>query len=115
MVDVPTSPRAALVYRLSGDLNPLHAEPALAKRAGFDRPILHGLATYGAVGYALVKNICDNEPAGLRSFRGRFSAPVLPGDRIQVSFWREPDGVYIRAATPERNAIVFNNGFAELR
>lgn len=112
--DMPTSLRAALIYRLSGDMNPLHAEPAIAKQAGFERPILHGLATYGVMGYALVKHLCDNDPNKLRSLKGRFSAPVFPGERIQVSLWREADGVAIRAAVPARNAVVFNNGFAEL-
>lgn len=112
--DMPTSLRAALIYRLSGDMNPLHAEPAIAKQAGFERPILHGLATYGVMGYALVKHLCDNDPNKLRSLKGRFSAPVFPGERIQVNLWREADGVAIRAAVPARNAVVFNNGFAEL-
>jgi len=114
IVEVPTLPQAALIYRLSGDLNPLHAEPALAKQAGFDRPILHGLATYGVVGYAALKSFCDSDPTRLRSLKGRFSAPVFPGERIQISLWREAGGVAIRAAVPERNAVVFNNGFAEL-
>ena len=114
LVDVPTSTRAALIYRLCGDLNALHADPLVARQAGFDRPILHGLATYGAIGYAVVRTLCDNDPAKLRSLRGRFSAPVYPGDRIQVSLWREPTGICIRASVPERNAVVFNNGLAEL-
>mgnify|MGYP001564574259 CR=1 FL=1 len=114
IVEVPTLPQAALIYRLSGDLNPLHAEPAFAKQAGFDRPILHGLATYGVVGYATLKSLCNNDPARLRSLKGRFSAPVFPGERIQVSLWREAGGACIRAAVPERNAVVFNNGFVEL-
>lgn len=114
VVDVPTLPQAALIYRLSGDLNPLHAEPAFAKQAGFERPILHGLATYGVVGYAVLKSLCNNDPTRLRSLKGRFSAPVFPGERIQVSLWREAGGARIRAAVPDRNAVVFNNGFAEL-
>src|SRR5690606_12308315 len=114
IVDMPTLPQAALIYRLSGDVNPLHAEPAVAKAAGFERPILHGLATYGIVGYAVTKSVCDGDPARIRSLNGRFSAPVFPGERIQVSLWREGKGVFIRAAVPERNAVVFNNGFAEL-
>jgi acyl dehydratase len=112
--DVPTVPQAALIYRLTGDLNPLHADPAVARQAGFERPILHGLATYGVIGYAAVKGLCDNDPAKLRSLKGRFSAPVYPGECIQVGFWRGPDGVSIRARVPERDAVVFNNGFAEL-
>lgn len=112
--DMPTSLRAALIYRLSGDMNPLHAEPAVARQAGFERPILHGLATYGVVGYAVVKHLCDNDPAHLKSLKGRFSAPVFPGETIQVSLWREGNGVAVRASVPARNAVVFNNGFAEI-
>lgn len=114
VIDMPTSPRAALIYRLSGDVNPLHAEPAVAKQAGFDRPILHGLATYGVMGHAVIKGVCDGDPGKVKSLKGRFSAPVFPGELIQVSLWREPGGVAIRAAVPARNAVVFNNGFADL-
>ena len=112
--DMPTSRRAALIYRLCGDLNPLHAEPAVARQAGFERPILHGMATYGVIGHAVVAHACNGDPALLRSLKGRFSAPVYPGERIQVSLWREPGGVAIRASVAERNAVVFNSGFAEV-
>src|SRR3954463_8816029 len=70
--DLPTCPEAALIYRLSGDPNPLHADPAVAKAAGFPRPILHGLATFGVAGHAILKTICDYEPARLTSIAGRF-------------------------------------------
>lgn len=112
--ELSTSLRAALIYRLSGDMNPLHAEPAIARQAGFERPILHGLATYGLIGYAVLNSLCDNDPTRLKSLKGRFSAPVFPGERIQVSLWREADGIAILATVPERNAVVFNNGFAEI-
>jgi acyl dehydratase len=114
VVDLPTLPQAALIYRLSGDLNPLHAEPSIARRVGFERPILHGLATFGVVGHAVLKTMCDYNPTRLRGLKGRFSAPVLPGDRIQVSLWREANDVCVRAAVPERNVVVFNNGVAEI-
>ena len=114
VVDMPTSKRAALIYRLSGDMNPLHADPVIAKQAGFDRPILHGLATYGVVGYAVLKHVCNNDPAAFKSLKGRFSAPVFPGDNIQVNLWHEAGGVAIRATVPERNVVVFNNGYAEV-
>lgn len=112
--DMPTLAQAALIYRLSGDLNPLHAEPAVARKAGFDRPILHGMCTYGVIGHAILKSLCDSDPTKMRSLSGRFSAPVFPGESIQVSMWREPGGASIRAIVPKRNAVVFNNGFAEL-
>lgn len=114
--EMPTVPQAALIYRLSGDLNPLHAEPAVARKAGFERPILHGMCTYGIVGYAVVRAMCGGDPSRLRSLAGRFSAPAFPGERIRVQMWHEPGGVAIRASVPDRGgAVVFDNGFAELQ
>lgn len=113
-VELPTLPQAALIYRLSGDLNPLHADSIVAKKAGFDRPILHGLATYGVVAHAVLRACCDYDPARLKSLRGRFSAPVFPGERIEVGMWRDTTGICLRAQVRARNAVVFNNGFAEL-
>lgn len=112
--EMPTAPQAALVYRLSGDLNPLHADPGVARKAGFARPILHGMCTYGVVGYAVVQAMCAGDPSRLRTLAGRFSAPAFPGERIQVQMWREPGGVALRASVPDRSAVVFDNGFAEL-
>jgi len=82
-----TRPEQALLYRLSGDRNPLHADPQFAARGGFDRPILHGLCTYGFTGRALLHALCDGDPARFRAMSGRFSAPVLPGDSLVVSIW----------------------------
>jgi acyl dehydratase len=78
--DLPTSPQAALIYRLSADINPLHADPDVAKAAGFPKPILHGLATYGVAGHALLKAACGYDPARLKSLNARFTAPVYPGE-----------------------------------
>jgi len=111
---IKTLPQAALIYRLSGDTNPLHAEPAVARAAGFARPILHGLATYGIVGHALLKQVCHYDPSGIRSLAGRFSGPVYPGEELEVSFWRDGDVVSLRASVPARGAVVFANGRAEL-
>jgi acyl dehydratase len=77
----------ALLYRLSGDRNPLHSDPAFAKMGGFDKPILHGLCTYGFTGRALVNTICDGDPSRFRSMDGRFSKPVLPGDTLTILMW----------------------------
>jgi acyl dehydratase len=88
----PTRPEQALLYRLSGDRNPLHVDPAFAARGGFDRPILHGLCTYGVTGRALLRVLCDGDPARFRSMSGRFSRPVLPGEPLTVSVWRQDDG-----------------------
>jgi acyl dehydratase len=86
-VQYETSPDQALIYRLSGDRNPLHSDPEFAKMAGFDRPILHGLCTYGFTGRALLNSLCDSDPARFRSMEGRFSKPVFPGDTLSVSMW----------------------------
>lgn len=114
VLELPTSPRAALIYRLSGDLNPLHVDPDTARAAGFDRPILHGLATFGIVGWAVVKSLCGGDPGSLRSLAGRFSAPVLPGDTLRIELWRDGDIVSARATASERGKLVFNNGRATL-
>jgi acyl dehydratase len=87
-----TRPEQALLYRLSGDRNPLHADPRFAARGGFSRPILHGLCTYGFTGRALLHALCDSDPARFQSMYGRFTSPVLPGDPLVVSIWIEPSG-----------------------
>jgi acyl dehydratase len=111
--DFPTRPEAALIYRLSGDPNPLHVDPAVAKAAGFPRPVLHGLATFGISARAIVKNICGYDPAKLTGIAGRYSAPVFPGDTIRTEIWREGRVISFRARVPERDALVLNNGRAE--
>jgi acyl dehydratase len=86
-VSYETRADQALLYRLSGDRNPLHSDPAFAKMGGFDRPILHGLCTYGFTGRALLQSLCDNDPSRFRSMYGRFSKPVLPGDTLSIDMW----------------------------
>jgi acyl dehydratase len=112
--DLGTRPEQAMIYRLSADRNPLHIDPEVAKAAGFDRPIFHGLGTFGVVGHALLKAICDYDPTKVRSFAGRFSAPVFPGETIRTEFWRDGDVVSFRALVPDRNVLVMNNGRAEV-
>lgn len=112
--DLPTRPEAALVYRLSGDLNPLHADPAVARAAGFPKPILHGLATFGVAGHAVLKAVCGYDPARLASIAGRFSTPVFPGETIRTELWRDGAVVSFRARVVERDVIVLNNGRAEV-
>jgi acyl dehydratase len=87
-----TRPEQALLYRLSGDRNPLHVDPRFAARGGFARPILHGLCTYGFTGRALLHALCDGDATQFRSMSGRFSRPVLPGDRLMISIWLERSG-----------------------
>ncbi|MGH6664116.1 MAG: MaoC/PaaZ C-terminal domain-containing protein [Pseudolabrys sp.] len=113
--DLLTRPEMALIYRLSGDVNPLHADPDFAKSAGFPRPILHGLATFGVTGRALLKAICGYDPAKLTAMSGRFSAPVFPGETIRTEFWCDAGVVGFRARVVERDAIVIDNGRAEVK
>jgi len=113
--DFATQPRAALIYRLSGDYNPLHAEPAVARAAGFERPILHGLATYAIAGWAIVKTVCGGDPHAIGSIDVRFSSPVYPGETIRTEMWIDGKAVSFRALAVERNVVVLNNGRAELR
>jgi acyl dehydratase len=113
-LDLPTAPNAALIYRLSGDFNPLHADPKVAAGAGFPRPILHGLCTYGVAGRALLKLCCGNDPAKLRRMDLRFSAPVFPGETIRTEIWREGGRISFRAKAVERDLVVLNNGYAEV-
>ncbi len=91
-VTYTTSPDQALVYRLSGDRNPLHSDPAFAAMGGFDRPILHGLCTYGFTGRALLHTLCGSDPARFGHIEGRFASPVLPGEALTVDMWASGDG-----------------------
>jgi acyl dehydratase len=111
---LPTRPETALIYRLSGDPNPLHVDPAVAKAAGFPRPILHGLATFGIAGHAILKSLCGYDPARLKAIAGRFSAPVFPGETIRTEMWRDGTVVSFRARVVERDVIALNNGRAEI-
>ncbi|MEI7805321.1 MAG: MaoC/PaaZ C-terminal domain-containing protein [Hyphomicrobiales bacterium] len=113
--DLNTRPEAALIYRLSADPNPLHADPAVAKAAGFPRPILHGLATFGVAGHAILKSLCGYDPARLTSIAGRFSAPVFPGETIRTEMWRDGGVVSFRARVMERDVLAINNGRAEIK
>jgi acyl dehydratase len=106
-----TRPEQALIYRLSGDRNPLHVDPKFAARGGFSQPILHGLCTYGVTGRALLRALCDNEPARFRSMSGRFSRPVLPGEPLTVSIWLQDDGeTALFQTTRTDGAVVIDRG-----
>lgn len=111
---MPTLPQAALLYRLCSDLNPLHADPAVALAAGFKRPILHGLATYGAVGHALIKTLCHYQPERLKHLGLRFAGPVYPGESIHVDMWRTNLGIQFQARVAERDALVVSHGLAQV-
>jgi len=115
-ITLSTSPQAALIYRLSGDFNRLHSDPATAREAGFARPILHGLATFGVVGHGLVKQLCAGNPAALQAMGGRFTAPVFPGETLQLDLWHDgPGRASFRASVPARGTVVMSNGFAEFQ
>jgi len=108
--DIGTRPDQALFYRLTGDRNPLHADPARARTAGFDRPILHGLCTFGVACKAVLQTICEYDYTLIEEFDARFSAPVLPGDTITTDMWQDGNIVSFSCSVKERDAIVLRNG-----
>ena len=117
VVTYATRPDQALLYRLSGDRNPLHSDPTFAKRAGFDRPILHGLCTYGFTGRALLHTVCASDPSRFGAMRARFSRPTLPGDTLTVSVWdigeTDPGSYRFRTET-QRGETVIDAGLFRL-
>jgi acyl dehydratase len=113
--DLPTLPQAALIYRLSGDMNPLHADPAYAAKSGFKMPILHGRCTFSIAGHAILKTLCGYDPARFVAMEGRFSAPVYPGETIRTEMWRDGHVVSFRSTVPARGVTVLDNGRAEIR
>ncbi len=113
IVEHRTRPEQALLYRLCGDRNPLHARPGVAREAGFPAPILHGMCTYGFATRAILQACCDYDPLRLKTIGARVSAPVLPGDLLRTEIWRDGDLVSFRTTAPERdNLVVLNNGSA---
>ena len=114
-LDFQTRADQALLYRLNGDRNPLHSDPEVARRAGFDRPILHGLCTYGITCRAVLAGITDYDPNAIASHQARFSAPVFPGDLITVDLWRDGKVISFEARVKARGATVIKNGKTVLR
>jgi len=110
-----TRPEQALLYRLSGDRNPLHADPAFAARGGFPRPILHGLCTYGFTGRVLLHELCGSDPARFVSMSGRFSKPVLPGESLVISIWAAGDGAAQFQTAKEDGTVVIDRGTVSYR
>lgn len=101
----------ALIYRLSGDMNPLHSNPDVAKIAGFPKPILHGLCTYGFTGRALLATLCENDPARFRSMSGRFSKPVFPGEAITVRIWADGRKALFQTVNPAGDVVLDHGRF----
>ena len=106
VVTYQTRPDQALTYRLSGDRNPLHSDPEFAKMGGFDRPILHGLCTYGFTGRALLHTLCGSDPSKFTSMEGRFSKPVYPGDSLTVKMWVDGGEAIFRTETQNGDVVI---------
>jgi acyl dehydratase len=105
----------ALLYRLNGDMNPLHADPDLARRAGFRAPILQGLCTYAIACHAILREVCEYDEGAIERFNVRFTSPVYPGERITTQIWVDADIVSFRCTIQERDKIVIDNGFCRIR
>jgi acyl dehydratase len=117
VVTYATRPDQALLYRLSGDRNPLHSDPTFAKRAGFERPILHGLCTYGFTGRGLLHMVCGSYPARFGAMRARFSKPTMPGDTLTISVWdigERAKGAYRFRTETQRGETVIDAGLFRL-
>jgi acyl dehydratase len=113
-VDIATRPDQALVYRLCGDRNPLHSDPEFARRAGFPRPILHGMCTYGITCRAVLQTFADYDPAAFKRHAVRFSAPVYPGETVTIDLWKDGAEVSFEARVKERGVTVIKNGLSLL-
>ena len=113
-IEIPTRPDQALLYRLCGDRNPLHSDPEFARRAGFPRPILHGMCSYGITCRAVLQTYADYDPAAFKRHAARFSAPVFPGETVSVALWKDGDVVSFEAAVKERGVTVIRNGITVL-
>ncbi|CAO3621387.1 unnamed protein product [Cunninghamella blakesleeana] len=115
-----TTTKQALLYRLSGDYNPLHADTDLAPKIGFPKPILHGLCTYGGSAHGIIKALANNDATRLKSIEARFASPVFPGETIETYMWKvdtqdpKTQGVIFVAKVKERDVVVVNNGYAVL-
>jgi acyl dehydratase len=114
-MQVKTLPQAALIYRLSGDYNPLHADPRIAAAARYSRPILHGLCTFGMAMHAVLRVCCEYDVAQVRAMAVRFAAPVYPGEALRFELWRGEAGkIYVRARSDARGVVVLDRGTVTL-
>jgi acyl dehydratase len=115
IVDISTRPDQALVYRLCGDRNPLHSDPAFAKNAGFPKPILHGMCTYGITCRGVLQTYADYDPTAFRQHVARFSSPVFPGETVTIALWKDGNVISFEAKVKARDATVIRNGKTVLR
>jgi acyl dehydratase len=113
-IDIPTRPDQALIYRLCGDRNPLHSDPEFARRAGFPKPILHGMCTFGITCRGILQTFADYDPAAFRQHAARFSSPVYPGETVTLDLWRDGNVISFEARVKARDAVVIRNGKAVL-
>ena len=113
--DIDTREDQALLYRLTGDRNPLHADPARAHSLGFERPILHGLCTFGVACNAILRTICDYDHTLIEQFDARFSSPVTPGDTITTDMWQDGNVISFSCTVRERDEVVLRNGKCTLK
>jgi acyl dehydratase len=114
VAEMQTLPQQAAIYRLSGDRNPLHIDPKVAAMAGYDRPILHGLCSFGHAARAVIQKCCDGDPDRLKAFEVRFSGVVFPGDKIITEMWRESDTRIIVQAKTDRGDVVLSQAAATI-
>ena len=114
-IDYPTRPGQALLYRLSGDRNPLHADPQVARNAGFEVPILHGLCSYGLTCRAVLQTMTGFDPTPILSHQVRFTSPVMPGETVTVDLWRDGKQISFEARVKARDVTVIRNGLTVLR
>ena len=115
MIASPTLPQQALIYRLSGDKNPLHADPDFAKMGGFDKPIIHGLCSYGVVCKAIVDKVLGGDVTKVARYQARFAGVGFPGETYLTSYWKEGDKILIQAKSKERDAIIISNAAITVR
>ncbi|MHB0791284.1 MaoC family dehydratase [Bradyrhizobium sp. 5.13L] len=113
-LDIPTRPDQALIYRLCGDRNPLHSDPEFAKRAGFPRPVLHGMCTYGITCRGVLQTYADYDPTAFKRHAARFSSPVYPGETVTLELWRDGDVISFEAKVKARGTTVVKNGMTLL-
>jgi acyl dehydratase len=115
VIESPTLPQQALIYRLSGDKNPLHADPEFAKIGGFDKPIIHGLCSFGVVCKAVVDDVLGGDVTKVARYQVRFAGVGFPGETYRTSWWKEGDKVLIQASSKERDAVIISNAAITVR